>query len=120
MKENAYSPATWKQPAMHPKEATEATAEWWGATNPERPVGSVWSVLIQPCNLGVLAPGRIFVVDLLNFSFWLDGFPDRSFAVHWRGERHRGYFGLCACINRALAVRWRHSGSMEAGGHHTS
>ena len=53
--------------------------------------------------MGLLRP-RIFVVDLLNFSFWLPGHADTSFSITWNGERHRGYFALCACINRALAV----------------
>jgi hypothetical protein len=50
---------------------------------------------------------------LLNFSFWLDGTPGRSFAVTWQGEQYRGYFALCACINRALAVRRQPSSIMS-------
>lgn len=46
----------------------------------------------------------IFVVDTLNFCFWHPT-SDAYFAVDFEGTHHRGYMSLCACINRAMAVR---------------
>ncbi|KAI8874216.1 hypothetical protein GQ42DRAFT_62820 [Ramicandelaber brevisporus] len=74
MQTTNYSPAAWKQHPLNPAVANEEAAEW------------------------------IFVVDTLNFSFWHD-VPDdaeQQFAVEYNGELHRGYWSLCACINRAL------------------
>ncbi|XP_033647354.1 queuosine salvage protein-like isoform X2 [Asterias rubens] len=43
----------------------------------------------------------IFVVDTLNFSFWSET-NDKRFLVDYQGEKHSGYWALCAAINRAL------------------
>ena len=46
----------------------------------------------------------IFLMDLLNFSFWCDGDgPDDVFIVAYGGEKRTGYWSLVACIQRALA-----------------
>ena len=42
----------------------------------------------------------IFLMDLLNFSFWSDG--EEAFAVDFRGKRWTGYWSLVACLQRAL------------------
>ena len=49
---------------------------------------------------------RIFLVDLLNFSFWSDldrddtgNCPDR-FTVSFNNQLYTGYWSLCAAINR--------------------
>jgi hypothetical protein len=50
---------------------------------------------------------RIFLIDLLNFSFWSDldvsdkstPHPDR-YAVNYDGQSYTGYWSLCAAINR--------------------
>lgn len=54
---------------------------------------------------------RIFLVDLLNFSFWSERDPDDKsvphparYAVEYEGVRYTGYWALCACINRGELV----------------
>lgn len=44
----------------------------------------------------------IFVVDTLNFSFWQE--EGKETLIEYNGERHSGYWSLCAAINRALEV----------------
>ncbi|KAL9053780.1 MAG: hypothetical protein Q9162_004578 [Coniocarpon cinnabarinum] len=41
----------------------------------------------------------IFVMDLLNFSFWSE--DDEGFWVEWEGRRWSGYWSLVACLRRA-------------------
>lgn len=41
---------------------------------------------------------RIFVCDLLNFSFWID---DSSYKVTYNGITYTGYWAFCAALNRA-------------------
>lgn len=43
----------------------------------------------------------IFLIDTLNFSFWNDD-DSRPYTVAYRGQHYRGYWSLCAAINRAL------------------
>ncbi|XP_003738070.1 queuosine salvage protein [Galendromus occidentalis] len=64
---NPYDLKAWKEAGLHPKEMSDATVEW------------------------------IFVVDLLNFSFW-----SPTYQVEYEGQMHTGYWALCACLNRAL------------------
>ncbi|KAJ2963610.1 hypothetical protein NQZ79_g1397 [Umbelopsis isabellina] len=52
---------------------------------------------------------RIFLVDLLNFSFWSERDPDDKsvphparYSVEYEGIKYTGYWALCACINRAI------------------
>lgn len=66
MGERGYSLATWKSHKLNPKDMTESTLEW------------------------------IFVVDLLNFSFWSS--TEQVYSV----EGYTGYWALCAAINRGL------------------
>ncbi len=54
-------------------------------------------------NKVLLSFSRIFVVDLLNFSFWSDD-ESRRYAVTYRGKAWTGYWSLCAAINRAIDV----------------
>ncbi|CAO3670091.1 unnamed protein product [Umbelopsis vinacea] len=79
MKKRQYSTKTWKMHPLNPKIADEAAVEW------------------------------IFLVDLLNFSFWSERDPDDKsvphparYAVEYEGVRYTGYWALCACINRAI------------------
>ncbi|CAO3613519.1 unnamed protein product [Cunninghamella echinulata] len=52
---------------------------------------------------------RIFLVDLLNFSFWSDidkedkgkSHSDR-YTIKYKGNSYTGYWSLCAAINKAL------------------
>ena len=74
MQESNYSFATWKQHPLNPKDCTPATTNW------------------------------IFLVDLLNFSFYSDKSKDEQYAVTFQGVRYTGYWTLCACINRALGA----------------
>ncbi|CEP10503.1 hypothetical protein [Parasitella parasitica] len=79
MKIRKYSTKTWNEHPLHPKTADCKTVDW------------------------------IFLVDLLNFSFWSDldvkdkstPHPDR-YAIEYNGVRYTGYWSLCAAINRAL------------------
>ncbi|CAG8441665.1 3124_t:CDS:10 [Ambispora leptoticha] len=80
MKQKEYSVKHWKMNDLHPQKADEAAINW------------------------------IFLVDLLNFSFWSDldkedipGYtsPDR-YTVFYNNRSYTGYWSLCAAINRAL------------------
>ncbi|RCH88667.1 hypothetical protein CU098_009156 [Rhizopus stolonifer] len=79
MKKRQYSTKTWNEHPLHPKTADCRTVDW------------------------------IFLIDLLNFSFWSDldvsdkktPHPDR-YAIHYEGQAYTGYWSLCAAINRAL------------------
>ncbi|KAI8328758.1 hypothetical protein BC941DRAFT_463890 [Chlamydoabsidia padenii] len=79
MEQREYSTKTWNQHPLNPKKLDHTTADW------------------------------IFLVDLLNFSFWSDldiadrtiAHPDR-YAVEYKGVSYTGYWSLCAAINRAL------------------
>ncbi|KAF1796842.1 hypothetical protein V8B55DRAFT_1548209 [Mucor lusitanicus] len=79
MKMREYSTKTWNEHPLHPKVADCKTVDW------------------------------IFLVDLLNFSFWSDldvkdkstPHPDR-YAINYDGTLYTGYWSLCAAINRAL------------------
>ncbi|KAJ2758983.1 hypothetical protein IWQ56_005859 [Coemansia nantahalensis] len=73
MTRTGYSTAEWKKHALLPSVADSAALEW------------------------------IFVADALNFSFW----PTRArreeqYTVTLDGVAYRGYWSLCAAINRAL------------------
>ncbi|KAK9465651.1 hypothetical protein V1512DRAFT_44405 [Lipomyces arxii] len=79
MKERSYSTESWSQNTLNPKTKDIATVDW------------------------------IFVVDLLNFSFWSSidvkdtGRSDTNrFTVNYDGQSYTGYWSLCAAINRAL------------------
>eukprot|EP00300_Choanocystis_sp_HF-7_P006448 c14714_g1_i2.p1 GENE.c14714_g1_i2~~c14714_g1_i2.p1 ORF type:complete len:346 (+),score=58.11 c14714_g1_i2:32-1039(+) len=41
----------------------------------------------------------IFVLDTLNFCFWVDA---DKFRVTYQGKTHSGYWTLCACLKRAI------------------
>ncbi|KAL0249433.1 hypothetical protein GEMRC1_004665 [Eukaryota sp. GEM-RC1] len=41
----------------------------------------------------------IFVLDSLNFSFWNDDLT--PFTINYKGEHHKGYWALCAALQRA-------------------
>ncbi|KAF7732775.1 hypothetical protein EC973_000048 [Apophysomyces ossiformis] len=79
MKVRQYSTKTWKDHPLHPKTADRSTVDW------------------------------IFLIDLLNFSFWsnLDvqdratPHPDR-YAIQYGNAYYTGYGSLCAAIRRAL------------------
>ena len=48
---------------------------------------------------------RVFVIDLLNFSFWTE--EDRpKYCVSYAGREWTGYWSLCAAFNRAIDVCW--------------
>eukprot|EP00768_Dysnectes_brevis_P008997 gnl/Dysnectes_brevis/8621_a15458_253.p1 GENE.gnl/Dysnectes_brevis/8621_a15458_253~~gnl/Dysnectes_brevis/8621_a15458_253.p1 ORF type:complete len:390 (+),score=70.75 gnl/Dysnectes_brevis/8621_a15458_253:48-1172(+) len=61
--------SNWHDHPMNPNESNEHTLKW------------------------------IFVIDTLNFCFWL---PDSTaYICKWRGQEQKGYWGLCAAIHRA-------------------
>ncbi|KAI8324214.1 hypothetical protein GQ54DRAFT_79689 [Martensiomyces pterosporus] len=74
MKTTGYSTAEWKKNTLTPSVADDAAIEW------------------------------IFVVDALNFSFWSDkgGSPEKQYTVSLDGHAYKGYWTLCAAINRAI------------------
>ena len=73
MLELKYSEKTWKTHELHPKQLSDATVNW------------------------------IFVVDCLNFSFWVEK-GQEPFMVEFHGKLYDDYEALCALVNRALEV----------------
>lgn len=73
LKTKKYSYKVWKEHKMHPKLMNEETVDW------------------------------IFLLDCLNFSFWVDDEVE-PWVVEFEGEKYQGYWALCAGINRALKV----------------
>lgn len=71
MTKMSYSKKNWKLWPLHPKEMNSATIDW------------------------------IFVVDCLNFSFWLPT-DESQFEVEFNGNKYQDYEALCACVNRAI------------------
>uniref|UniRef100_A0A1I8GJ18 Queuosine 5'-phosphate N-glycosylase/hydrolase n=2 Tax=Macrostomum lignano TaxID=282301 RepID=A0A1I8GJ18_9PLAT len=67
-----YSLASWRRHPLNPKSADGRAVSW------------------------------VFLADTLNFSFWSDAEADAKFCVTYAGERHTGYWSLCAAINRTL------------------
>jgi hypothetical protein len=72
MQERSYSTETWSEHDLHPKAKDEATLNF------------------------------IFVMDLLNFSFWSEKPEGERYTVEYRGKRWTGYWSLVACLQRAL------------------
>ncbi|XP_012563305.2 queuosine 5'-phosphate N-glycosylase/hydrolase isoform X1 [Hydra vulgaris] len=70
MKKKHYSKAKWKEWPLHPKVLSPETVDW------------------------------IFVVDTLNFSFWLPG--EKKFQLEYHNIIYEDYEALCAGINRAI------------------
>src|SRR5947207_9692628 len=59
--------------------------------------------LLHPKSMSLEAVDWIFLVDLLNFSFFSDEKdPEKQFYVTYKGEKFTGYWSLCAAVNRAL------------------
>ncbi|KAK9332448.1 hypothetical protein V1520DRAFT_334910 [Lipomyces starkeyi] len=80
MQKKSYSTDTWSSNLLNPKTKDASAVDW------------------------------IFLVDLLNFSFWSDVDPadtgkseSNRFTVNWEGKGWTGYWSLCALVNRALA-----------------
>ncbi len=73
LEKSLYSVKSWRKHELHPKELSEATVDW------------------------------IFLLDTLNFSFWVEK-ETPPFVVKYRGNCYTGYWALCAAINRALEV----------------
>ncbi|KAG0309587.1 hypothetical protein BGZ99_000827 [Dissophora globulifera] len=79
MKKSHYDTSKWKEHPLNPKECNANTVDW------------------------------IFLVDLLNFSFWSEididdtgvPHPDR-YRVTFHGKGYTGYWSMVAAINRAL------------------
>ena len=73
MKEKGYSTRDWRSHELHPKSRDTSTVDF------------------------------IFLMDLLNFSFWSTcDRPGDSYAVDYRGKTWTGYWTLVAAIQRAL------------------
>ncbi|KAJ1968610.1 hypothetical protein IWQ62_001137, partial [Dispira parvispora] len=74
MRRRRYSHATWKSHELNPKDWPDDRIVDW-----------------------------IFLVDTLNFSFWTDEpLTQNQYTVRYRGRDYRGYWALCAAVNRAL------------------
>lgn len=73
LKSKRYCINVWKEHKLHPKNMTKETVDW------------------------------IFLLDCLNFSFWVED-DVTPWAVEFEGEIYHGYWALCAGINRALKV----------------
>ncbi|KAL6719382.1 hypothetical protein ACLMJK_003621 [Lecanora helva] len=73
IKEKDYSTREWSKHELHPKVKDESTVDF------------------------------IFLMDLINFSFWSDrDEPTQRFAVNFRDKTWTGYWSLVAAIQRAL------------------
>lgn len=73
MQARKYSTADWKKHELHPTEMDESTVNF------------------------------IFMMDLLNFSFWSETEKqDARFCIEYRGRRWTGYWSLVAALRRAL------------------
>ncbi|KAI5806737.1 hypothetical protein DFH27DRAFT_549786 [Peziza echinospora] len=72
MQKNHYSTEIWSEQELHPKAKDEDTLNF------------------------------IFLMDLLNFSFWSELPQDKRFSIEYRGKRWTGYSSLVAVIQRAL------------------
>ena len=73
MQEKGYSAKDWSKHELHPKSKDESTVDF------------------------------IFLMDLINFSFWSDlDDPDQQFSIDYKGEKWTGYWSLVAAIQRAL------------------
>ena len=73
MQEKGYSAKDWSKHELHPKSKDESTVNF------------------------------IFLMDLINFSFWSDlDDPDQQFSIEYKGEKWTGYWSLVAAIQRAL------------------
>ncbi len=70
IQEKEFSTKDWSKHDLHPKGKDESTVDF------------------------------IFLMDLLNFSFWSE--DDEAFAVDYHGKQWTGYWSLVACIQRAL------------------
>lgn len=69
-------------------QAASSTGSWCGAGG------------LHPAAPNAAALDWIFVVDNLNFCFRVPGVV--SFAVEYKGKEYKGYWALCASVNRAL------------------
>lgn len=73
MQNKAYSTRTWTEHELHPKTKDESTVDF------------------------------IFIMDLLNFSFWSEEKDEaKRFAIEYRGKTWTGYWSLVAALQRAL------------------
>jgi hypothetical protein len=72
MQERGYSTKSWSEHALHPKTKDESTVNF------------------------------IFILDLLNFSFWSVNSEEGRFAVSYQEKRWTGYWSLVASLQRAL------------------
>ena len=73
MQEKGHSTKDWSKHELHPKTKDESTVEF------------------------------IFLMDLINFSFWSDiDDTDKQFSIEYKGENWTGYWSLVAAIQRAL------------------
>ena len=73
MQKTGYNSQAWSAHELHPKAQDESTVDF------------------------------IFMMDLLNFSFWSEKInPKERFAVRFRGELWTGYWSLVAALRRAL------------------
>lgn len=73
LEKSLYSVKAWRKHELHPKELSDATVDW------------------------------IFLLDTLNFSFWVER-DCPPYVVKYRGSCYTGYWALCAAIKRALEV----------------
>ncbi|KAK9450100.1 uncharacterized protein V1518DRAFT_372029 [Limtongia smithiae] len=80
MQEKSYTTETWINHVLNPKVRDANAIDW------------------------------IFLVDLLNFSFWSDADLEDTgkaetarYAINWAGQYWTGYWSLCAVVNRALS-----------------
>lgn len=72
MCEKEYSTKAWSKHELHPKTKDEGTIHF------------------------------IFLMDLLNFSFWSEEDADSRFAISYKDRKWTGYWSLVAALQRAI------------------
>lgn len=82
---------------LHPKAIEDAVVRWEHVLRDLPP----WDRSLHFFDGTAETVRWIFVLDVLNHCFWPDpGQP--TWSVSYRGESFSGYWGLAACLNRAM------------------
>lgn len=80
-----------------------AAARIWSTMRTANYSTKTWSAHeLHPTSKDEAAVNFIFMMDLLNFSFWINGDGEEALVVEYRGKKWTGYWSLVACIHRAL------------------
>lgn len=82
---------------FHPEVVAPAVELWGSRVDPV----AAWSHPCHPSGGGENNLQWLFVLDVLNHCFWADK-GSTTWSVEYGGESHSGYWGLAACLMRAV------------------